>query len=319
MKRWVMIYASTRQPDGSKGTYVLRLQTSKRPDGGFRDYSCATNVNSTGVTSSMVGGKRYVFSGDVQSDGHNNYPVFTYPDLKKVGRLNIDITDGGTRGWNNVTPFPEGLNTRYVFLAFDRGVTTDENVWTYGRLHLYYSRERNPGLEFPLQRGDVTLPASVQPTYGPTDLHFMRHATWNNLFAHDLRVGVLDLSDQVADVKNSNMYPAFGNVALRQEGDALKPISAGDAGVICGLHLPLSDYILSLEDIHQGDSRYLYLGDRQGQAFLKVMFTRTADDIVIISHMDADGVTTEIGKAPATDSEARIFVTPESILYVFTK
>ena len=109
MKRWVMIYASTRQPDGSKGTYVLRLQTSKRPDGGFRDYSCATNVNSTGVTSSMVGGKRYVFSGDVQSDGHNNYPVFTYPDLKKVGRLNIDITDGGTRGWNNVTPFPEGL------------------------------------------------------------------------------------------------------------------------------------------------------------------------------------------------------------------
>ena len=318
MKRWVMIYASTRQPDGTKGNYILRMQTSKRPDGGFHDYSFATNVSSTGVTSTLVGGKRYVFSGDLQSDGHNNYPVFSFPDLVKVGQLNLDVTDGGTRGWNNVTPFPEGLDTRYVFLAFDRGVTTDENVWTYGRLHLYYSRECNPGLEFPVKHGDVTLQASAQQKYDPTQLHFMRHATWNNLFTHDIRMGVLDLSDQVLDVRNSNMYPAFGDVALRQDGEAIYPVATGNAGVVCGLHLPLSNYILNLADIREGDARYLYLGDREGTAFMKVMFTRNGDDLVV-SHTDAGGVTTEIGRTSASDTEARIFVTPESLLYVYTK
>lgn len=318
LKRWVMIYASTRQPDGSRGNYILRMQTSKRPDGGFRDYRFATNVSSTGVTSTLVGGKRYVFSGDVQSDGHNNYPVFSFPDLVKVGQLNLDVTDGGTRGWNNVTPFPEGLDTRYVFLAFDRGVTTDENPWTYGRLHLYYSRERNPGLEFPLRHGDVTLPASAQQKYDPTQLHFMRYATWNNLFTHDIRMGVLDLSDQVLDVRNSNMYPTFGDVALRQDGESIYRVTAGNAGVVCGLHLPLSNYILSLADIHEGDTRYLYLGDSEGKAFMKVLFTRKGGCLVV-SIVDADGVTTEIGQASASDTEARIFVTPESLLYVYTK
>lgn len=327
MKCWVMIYASTRQPDGKRGSYILRLQTSNRPDGGFKDYSYATGVNSTGVTSSVVGGKRYVFSGDLQTDGHNNYPVFSFPDLKKVGQLNIDITDGGTRGWNNVTPFAEGMNTRYVFLAFDRGVTTDENVWTYGRLHLYYSKERNPGLEFDMRQGDVTVPASIKPLYGPTDLHFVRHATWNNLFEHDIRMGVIDLSDQVHNIGNSNMYPTFGYAKLQQKGNELYPVTAGDVGVISGVHLPLCNYILSLENIAKDESRYLYLGDKTGHAFMKVVFTQRADGDISISYVDREGTEKEIGhvaqsqqkKTKPTSLEARIFITPESILYVYTR
>ena len=51
---------------------------------------------------------------------------------------------------------------------------------------------------------------------------------------------------------------------------------------------------------------------------MKVTFTRNGDDL-IVSHTYARGVATEIGRTSASDTEARIFVTPESLLYVYTR
>ena len=199
MRRWVMIYASTRRPDDGSG-YILRLQTSKRPDGGFRDYSYQTDVSATGVTTTLIGGTRYVLSGNMRgpvsnlngggksgSGGdlrsasstlagsksstdsdklateRNRYSVWSYPDMEFVCDLGIDIDDGAFRGWNNLTPVPEGDATRYVMLGFDRQATTDEDNWTYGNNYFLYSRQLNPGLEFAQKDADgkVIRPAGA--------------------------------------------------------------------------------------------------------------------------------------------------------------
>lgn len=314
MGKWVMIYASNRRPDGSRGTYMLRLQTSDRPDGGFRDYSYFTDVNSTGVTSSKVGGKRYVFSGDAASDGHNNYPVFAFPELKKVGNLDIDITDGGFRGWNNVTPFPEGLNTRYVFLAFDRGQSTDESVWTYGRLHLYYSKETNPGTEFDIVRDGVRIPANIKEVYGPTDLHFQRKSSWNNMFAYDIKLSEINLKGEVL-IKNSNMYPAFGSSKLVQVDEALVPETPGEAYVISGIHQPECNYLMDISGIQAGDTRYLYIGGKDGNAAMRVLFKNTGSGISI--SCESGGKVYPVGEAPSNAYKARLFITDAAVLYVF--
>ena len=314
MGKWVMIYASKRRPDGSAGPYMLRLQTSDRPDGGFKDYSYSTAVNATGVTSTKIGGKRYVFSGDLASDGHNNYPFFTFPDLKKAGHLDIDITDGGFRGWNNVTPFPEGLNTRYVFLAFDRGQSTDESAWTYGRLHLYYSKETNPGTEFDIVRDGVRIPGGIREAYGPADLHFLRRSSWNNMFAYDIKLSEINLKGDVL-VPNSNMYPAFGSSELVQLDNALFPKTPGEAYVISGIHQPRCNYVMDLSGIQAGDTRYLYIGGKDGVKTIRVLFKNTGSAISI--SCESGGRVYSVGDVPSSARKARIFMAGLSVLYVF--
>ena len=316
MGKWVMIYASHRQPDGSNGQYILRLQTSDRPDGGFKDYSCFTNVNATGVTSSKVGGKRYVFTGDQERNGRNNYPVFTFPDLRPAGNLNIDIPDGGFRGWNNVTPFMEGTSTRYVFLAFDRGQSTDESRWTYGRLYLYYSRERNEGSEFDIVRSGVRIPASVSGGYGPADLHFIRQGAWNNFFRYDKDYSVIDLSGDVL-AAHSNMYPATGEASLVQRKDALYPDRPGDVRVTAGIHHPLANYIIDLQDIAPGDCRYVFLGMPEGVPSLQVRFTAEKDGLH--AELRQGGRTDPIGVIPEGTREARFFFTGSGQLYLYAR
>ena len=297
--KWVMIYASSRQPDGSSGKYVLRLQTSDRPDGGFKDYSCFTNVSATGVTSAVIGGKRWVFTGDAERDGRNHYPVLTFPDLQPAGSLNIDIPDGGFRGWNNVTPFPEGDYTRYVFLAFDRGQSTDESRWTYGRLYLYYSKERT--------RGEAIA---------PSELHFIRQSSWNNFFRYEKKYSEIDLSGDVL-AAHSNMYPASGAVSLVQRGDALYPERPGEVRVTAGIHHPLANYVVDLNGIAPEDSRYVFFAPLEGDPVLKVRFTAGKDGLC--AELLQAGRTELIGTVPSTAREARFFFTESGRFYLYSK
>ena len=315
--KWVMIYATKRLPDGSRAKkYLLRLQTSDRPDGGFKDFSCNTDVDATGVTSSKVGGKRYVFTGDQQRGGRNNYPVLSFPHLRPVGNLNIDLTDGGFRGWNNVTPFPEGDKTRYVFMAFDRGQSTDESRWTYGRLYLYYSKERNPGTEFDIVRDGIRIPATITGGYGPADLHFIRQGAWNNFFRYDLEYSVIDLSGDVLPA-NSNMYPATGSTRLVQRGDALYPEGAGDVRITAGIHHPLAHYILDLKEIAEGDTRYIFLGSPEGDPLLQVRFTATGNGIR--AELWQAGKKESVGILPASARQARFFFTESGVFSLYAR
>lgn len=325
MRRWVMIYASTRRPDDGSG-YILRLQTSKRPDGGFRDYSYQTDVSATGVTTTLIGGTRYVLSGnmrgpvsnlngggksgsggDLRSAGgkpdssggnlsstdsdkpateRNRYSVWSYPDMEFVCDLDIDIDDGAFRGWNNLTPVPEGDATRYVMLGFDRQATTDEDNWTYGNNYFLYSRQLNPGLEFAQKDADgkVTRAASTSFRYGVQDLQLLRRGSRRFCF-QDILLGRIDLEYDITAPKG-NLYPALPVTAaapsiLRYDKGRIYPEGGSGAAILAGIHHPLANYLMPIDAIADGDSRYLYIGSQDGHCAARVIAQRKGPDIEV--------------------------------------
>lgn len=283
MGRWVMIYASNRRPDGKSG-YILRLQTSDRPDGGFKDYSYQTDVSATGVTTTLIGGRRYVLSGNQRSDERNRYSVWSYPEMKFVCDLNIDIDDGAWRSWNNLVPVPEGDATRYVMMGFDRQRSTDEDNWTYGNNYYLYSRQCNPGLEFPMkdEDGNVIRKASSEFPYQVGDLEFLRRGSRRMAF-EDILLGRIDLEYDIT-APSGNVYPSVGKTkTLRYDKGLLlvQPAGKGDATVIGGMHHPLANYLLPLDGIADGDSRYVYIGSKDGECEARIAATRSGERIDI--------------------------------------
>ena len=281
MRKWVMIYASNRRPDNGSG-YILRLQTSPRPDGGFKDYSYQTDVSATGVTTTLIGGKRYVLSGNQRSEERNRYSVWSYPAMDFVCDLDIDIDDGAWRSWNNVVPVPEGSSTRYVMMGFDRQLSTDEDNWTYGNSYFLYSKQRNPGLEFPMKdnEGKVIMPASEKFPYGVGDLEFLRRGSRRFAF-EDLLLGRIDLQYDIT-APNGNVYPSVGKVGtLKYDEGLIRPVTdrKDDAAVIGGIHHPLSNYLLPLDGIADGDSRYVFIGSKEGRQAARFTAPRVADEI----------------------------------------
>ncbi|GEM_PF-3157855 len=286
MHKWVMIYASTRRPD-DKGGYILRLQLSKRPDGGFKDYSYQTDVSATGVTTTLIGGVRYVLSGNTRGEKSNRYSVWSYPDMKFVCDLNIDIDDGAWRSWNNVVPVPEGDATRYVMMGFDRQLSTDEDNWTYGNLYFLYSRQRNPGLEFSMKDADghVIRPASHDFRYRVEDLQFLRRSSRRFAF-QDIPLGCIDFQYDVTRPRG-NVYPNIGQVdSLQYSEGRLIPFTEqkGEAAILAGIHHPLANYQVPLDDIAEGESRFLYLGSRDGHCAARVIATRISADQIQVSY-----------------------------------
>lgn len=283
MHKWVMIYASCRRTDGGNG-YILRLQTSGRPNGGFKDYSYQTDVSATGVTTTLIGGKRYVLSGNMPDKKGNRYSVWSFPEMKFVCDLNIDINDGAFRGWNNLTPVPEGNATRYVMLGFDRQPTTDEDNWTYGNNYYLYSRQRNPGLEFDMKDADgkVIRQASKEFTYQVEDLELLRRGSRRFAF-QDLLLGKIDLEYNILSTRG-NVYPSIGEIdSLRYECGRLFPVtdSKGEAVILSGIHHPLANYLLPLDGIAYGDSRYLYVGSKTGAREARVVAKRIGEQIEV--------------------------------------
>ena len=107
-------------------------------DGTFTPVSEPIEMNSTGTSIQRIGNDYYCFMG-----GQGNLRVHSYPDLKLLGELNLDLQPHwpkpAGRVWASVVPLPEGYPYRYVLLTMDRpnfpGVQGAN--WSYGALYYY--------------------------------------------------------------------------------------------------------------------------------------------------------------------------------------
>lgn len=329
LRRWVLVYASRFLPDGTKSPhYILRLQTSKHSNHGFSGHTCATDLNATGITCTRVGGLRCVLSGDQASEGRNVYRAYTYShrrgevEFSPAGQLDIDLTDGGFRGWNNVTPIPDGAGTRYVLLTFDRTPSTQENNWTYGRLYLYYSAQTNKGCEFNVRdlSGRLIARADVDPrdslTLQVSQLQFRRMSSLHPQF-DEMRLGQFSAHTPITQ-PHGNAYPVVRGQVRYADGQLWPDAQDNeaddaplDACLLVGTHYAMSNYLLPLQGIAMGDSRYLYLGDAQGHAHCRVVATRTGEGYQLTLHGPALQVPQSVCTLPAHTPLVRLaFVIP---------
>lgn len=96
--------------------------------------------NSTGTSIQRIGEKLYCFSGS----NERKIFIYSYPDLKEVGSLTMDLPPwdetSGTRVWPNIVQLPNGYPFRYVALMMDRFNYPGLNGpnWSYGALYLYH-------------------------------------------------------------------------------------------------------------------------------------------------------------------------------------
>lgn len=107
---------------------------------GYKKIAGPVDHNSTGTSIQKIDDKLYCFSGSSE----RKIFIYTYPDLKEVGNLNMDLPPwdetSGTRVWPNIVQLPEGYPFRYVALMMDRfnypGMVGPN--WSYGALYLYH-------------------------------------------------------------------------------------------------------------------------------------------------------------------------------------
>lgn len=137
VKKWRMLLC-----ENHKG-YKAVVRESDTWDGKYELIAGPVDVNSTGTQIQTIGNNKYALFG---SKDRKVY-VYSYPDLKPKGSLNIHRPpwdeNSGTRIWPNVIPLPEGYPVAYIALMMDRlnfpGMTGDN--WTYGALYLYHGSD----------------------------------------------------------------------------------------------------------------------------------------------------------------------------------
>ncbi|MGO1520134.1 MAG: hypothetical protein ACTHZ7_09515 [Sphingobacterium sp.] len=120
--------------------YKAVMLESDQWDRGYTRIAGPVTHNSTGTSMQRIDGQLYCFSG---SEAREVF-VYTYPDLRELGVLDMDLPpwdeSANTRVWPNVVELPEGYPFRYVALMMDRynypGIQGDH--WTYGALYLYH-------------------------------------------------------------------------------------------------------------------------------------------------------------------------------------
>lgn len=128
--------------ENSNGYKAVMLE-SEEWNKGYRRIAGPVTFNSTGTSIQKIGDTRYCFSGSQE----RKIFIYSYPDLKSVGTLGMDLppwdASSGTRVWPNVVQLPEGYPFRYVALMMDRfnypGLEGPN--WTYGALYLYHGYE----------------------------------------------------------------------------------------------------------------------------------------------------------------------------------
>jgi hypothetical protein len=109
-------------------------------DRGYEKIAGPVDHNSTGTSIQKIGDRRYCFSGSSEREIF----IYTYPGLKEVGTLKMDLPpwddSSRTRVWPNVVQLPDGYPCRYVALMMDRynypGLKGPH--WSYGALYLYH-------------------------------------------------------------------------------------------------------------------------------------------------------------------------------------
>jgi hypothetical protein len=109
----------------------------------YKRISGPVDHNSTGTSIQKIGDEFYCFSGSSE----RNIFIYSYPDLREIGTLKMDIPPwsqtSGTRVWPNVVKLPDGYPWQYVALMMDRinypGLHGPH--WSYGAIYLYYGYE----------------------------------------------------------------------------------------------------------------------------------------------------------------------------------
>ncbi|WP_040414739.1 hypothetical protein [Cyclobacterium qasimii] len=127
----------------NEGGYKAIVMESDHWNKGYVKIAGPVAHNSTGTSIQKIGDRLYCFSGSSEREIF----IYTYPDLKGVGTLKMDLPPwdevSGTRVWPNVVQLPEGYPFRYVALMMDRinypGMAGPN--WTYGALYLYHGYE----------------------------------------------------------------------------------------------------------------------------------------------------------------------------------
>jgi hypothetical protein len=117
------------------------MRQSDEWDGTYEKIAGPVEVNSTGTQIQKIGQKYYVLFGSADRKVY----IYTYPDLKRQGQLNMHLPPWddkiNTRVWPNVIPLPEGYPARYIALMMDRvdfpGMKGAN--WTYGAMYLYHA------------------------------------------------------------------------------------------------------------------------------------------------------------------------------------
>lgn len=95
-------------------------------------------MNATGTSIQKVGDTYYCFMG-----GHGNLRVHSYPDLKTLGELDLDLQPHwpkpAGRVWASIVPLPEGYPYSYFLLTMDRPNFPDVKGpnWSYGALYFF--------------------------------------------------------------------------------------------------------------------------------------------------------------------------------------
>ncbi|NRB48012.1 MAG: hypothetical protein HRU41_10100 [Saprospiraceae bacterium] len=127
----------------NEGGYKAIMMESDYWNKAYTKIAGPVTHNSTGTSIQKIGDRRYCFSGSKEREIF----IYTYPDLKEVGTLQMDLPPwdqtSRTRVWPNVVELPEGYPFKYVALMMDRfnypGMKGPN--WTYGALYLYHGHE----------------------------------------------------------------------------------------------------------------------------------------------------------------------------------
>jgi len=123
--------------------YKAIVMESDHWNKGYKRIAGPVEHNSTGTSIQKIGDKLYCFSGSSE----RKIFIYTYPDLKEVGSLKMDLPPwdktSRTRVWPNVVQLPDGYPFRYVALMMDRfnypGLEGPN--WSYGALYLYHGHD----------------------------------------------------------------------------------------------------------------------------------------------------------------------------------
>ena len=305
VRRWVLVY--------SKGADTMAKQVSKRIDGGYRMVCSQDDVKTlTGINVVKIGGKRYIVAGSMWTPQTDAYKVFDIDDLSYLYDLNLDIPTGGFRGWGTVIGVTEGLETKYQLLTFDRANPNPVNRWQYGNMYMYEAAERNPGTEFDIIRSDgKVIEADAVGKHSSKDLHFRRKFSQRMNYSQSIRTGVLDLSCQIF-MKYGNLYPfkdLTGDVQYSQKGPGLYVEGKGCVSLLGGSHLPSAEYVIDLNNMAAGETRYLKIGTMSSDV-ADIRFAEDADSLVIKSGAR------ELLRVDASVSKIRIILKDRTAYFV---
>lgn len=296
LNKWVLVY--------SKGSDTISKQYSDRVDGGYELVCSNASVKSlTGINIVFIGGVRYLVSGFGWSPDKDAYKVFNLDDLSYRCDLNLDIPTGGFRGWGTIMAIPEGTETKYQLLTFDRINPTQVDNWQYGNIYLYEARERNQGFEYDLRRPEgMTIKASASNAIKPEDLHFVRKFSERFNYGQEIQMGRIDLSGRIF-LDRGNPYPVMESkgVEYNQVGERIAVKGNGRFTLFGGTHLPKCEYVLDLSDMAAGEVRYLRIGTLE-EARVEIRFAQKGG----LTHISALG--SEVLSVPASIKHMRILV-----------